>query len=81
MKNGEISTSIRIWKWPHVKEGGRYRMEEGHIVVTSIHEILLDEISEQMAKESGFLGVIDLMKTAKHGSGYIIYFIKFHYES
>ncbi len=26
---GVITCSVRIWKSPHVKVGGRYRMEEG----------------------------------------------------
>lgn len=39
IKNGEITTSIRIWQKPQVKAGGRYKMAEGNIVVTSIREI------------------------------------------
>ena len=81
IKRGEITTSIRIWKWPHVKAMGRYRLEEGHVVVTSIQEIDFDDISEAMARESGFLNRLDLLKTAKHGEGSIIYFIKFRYEA
>jgi hypothetical protein len=29
----EITCSVRIWKHPHVKVGGRYPMEEGEIEV------------------------------------------------
>ena len=81
IKLGQITTSIRIWKYPHVKEGGRYRLEQGHVIVTSIIEIQFDDISETMAKESGFNNLLDLMKTAKHGEGSHIYFIRFYYES
>lgn len=80
VRNGDITTSIRIWKKPHVKVGGTYRMEEGSIVVTSIREISFEDISEPLAKESGFNNVVDLIKTAKHGSGRIVYFIRFYYE-
>lgn len=80
IKNGEITTSIRIWKKPHVKVGGRYKMDEGHIVVTSIQEISFEDISEPLAKESGFASVADLIKVALHGSGRIVYFIRFVYE-
>ena len=80
IKLGEITTSIRIWKKPHVREGGSYKLESGHIVVTSIHEIGFDDISESMARDSGFNNVLDLMKTARHGTGNIIYFIRFRYE-
>lgn len=55
-------------------------MAEGNIVVTSIREISFEDISEPLAKESGFANVADLMKTAVHGSGRVFYFIRFHYE-
>jgi hypothetical protein len=32
-----------------------------------------------LARESGFLGLIDLLKVAKHGKGENIYLIRFHY--
>ena len=33
----------------------------------------------RLARESGFLGVLDLLKVAKHGRGDKIYLIRFHY--
>jgi len=80
VKRGDITTSIRIWKSPHVKAGGRYRMAEGSIAVTSIREITWDDVSESMARDSGFRSLVDLLKTAKHGSGHKVYFIRFTYE-
>lgn len=80
VKCGEITTSIRIWKKPHVKVGGRYRVEEGSIVVTAIREISFEDISEPLAKASGFISIADLIKTARHGSGRIVYYIRFYYE-
>jgi len=79
--NGDITTSIRIWQSPHVKAGGRYRMGAGNIVVTSIREITWDDVSESMARDSGFRSLVDLLKTAKHGSGHKVYFIRFRYEA
>jgi hypothetical protein len=64
---------------PHVKVGNRYRMEEGEIEVASIDQIGLSEITPMLARESGFLGVVDLLKVAKHGPGESIYLIRFHY--
>lgn len=81
VKLGKITTSVRIWKYPHVKKGGRYRLEEGHVIVTSIIEIQFEDVSEAMAKESGFNNLLDLMKTAKHGEGTHFYFIRFYYEN
>ncbi len=64
---------------PHVRVGCRYRMEEGEIEVDSIEPIGFPEITPKLARESGFLGVIDLLKVAKHGKGENIYLVRFHY--
>ena len=79
VRRGEITCSVRIWTRPHVKVGNRYRMEEGEIEVDSIKPIGLPDITGQLARESGFLGVVDLLKVAKHGKGENIYLIRFHY--
>jgi hypothetical protein len=76
---GEITCSVRIWTRPHVREGARYRMEEGEIEVDSIQPIGFPDITPALARESGFLGVLDLLKVAKHGRGENIYLIRFHY--
>lgn len=54
-------------------------MEEGHIEVESIEPIGFPDITPQLARASGFLGVLDLLKVAKHGSGEKIYLVRFHY--
>jgi hypothetical protein len=79
VRNGEITCSVRIWASPRVKAGNRYRMEEGEIEVDSIEPIGLPDITPQLARESGFLGVVDLLKVAKHGKGDHIYLVRFHY--
>jgi hypothetical protein len=79
VRRGEITCSVRIWQRPHVKVGGRYRMEEGEIEVDSILEITLADITPALARESGFAGVVDLLKVAKHGPGETIYLVRFHY--
>ncbi len=79
VRRGEIICSVRIWTRPHVKIGGRYRMDEGEIVVDSIEMIGFPDITPELARTSGFLGVLDLLKTAKHGSGENIYLVRFHY--
>jgi len=77
---GEVSCSVRIWQRPHVKAGGRYRLGRGHIVVTSIRQITLSDITPALAKRSGFAGVVDLLKVAKHGPGENVYLVEFEYE-
>lgn len=36
IRRGEITRTVRIWQHCHVKVGGRYRMGDGHVVVTEI---------------------------------------------
>jgi hypothetical protein len=79
VRRGEITCSVRIWMSPRVKVGGRYAMDEGEIVVDSIEPIGMPDITPELARESGFLGVLDLLKTAKHGKGEKIYLVRFHY--
>ena len=79
VRRGEITTTVRIWMRLHVTVGGRYRMEEGEIEVDSIEMIGFPDITPELACESGFLGVLDLLRVAKHGRGENIYLIRFHY--
>jgi hypothetical protein len=78
--SGEITCSVRIWKRPHVQAGRRYRMGAGHIIVDRLHQIEFDDITPDLARRSGFDGVVDLLNVAKHGRGENVYLIEFHYE-
>jgi hypothetical protein len=54
-------------------------MDDGHVVVDSIEPIDIDDITDDLSRESGFDGVDDLLETAKHGRGDKVYLIRFHY--
>ena len=54
-------------------------MDEGHIVVDSIEPITVADITYDLARESGFDSVDDLLRIARHGSGNKVYLIRFHY--
>jgi len=54
-------------------------MEDGQIEIDSITPIGFPDITPALARESGFLGVLDLLKVAKHGKGENIYLVRFHY--
>src|SRR5437879_13819481 len=79
VRRGDITCSVRIWMRPHVKVGARYRMDEGEIEVDSIEPIGFPDITPELARESGFLGIVDLLKVAKHGPGENVYLVRFHY--
>ena len=79
VRRGEITCSVRFWMRPHVTVGNRYQMDEGEIEVDSIETIGFPDITPELARQSGFLGLIDLLKVAKHGKGENIYLVRFHY--
>jgi hypothetical protein len=54
-------------------------MEDGEIEVDSVSLIGLPDITPELARESGFLGVLDLLKVARHGKGEKIYLVRFHF--
>lgn len=78
---GEITETVRIWQRPHVKVGGRYAFPAGgHIEVTRIRQIEIADITAELARRSGFDGLVDLLKIAKHGPGENVYLIDFQYR-
>ncbi|HWW78133.1 MAG TPA: hypothetical protein VNY82_00965 [Steroidobacteraceae bacterium] len=54
-------------------------MDDGHIVVESIAPITVADVTYDLARESGFESVDDLLGTAKHGRGDKVYLIRFRY--
>ena len=80
IRRGEITSTVRIWRWLHVKVGGRYPLTPGHVEVTRIQHVDLGDITEEIARASGFEGLDDLMSVAKHGPGENVYLIDFIYD-
>jgi hypothetical protein len=62
-----------------VKVGEKHPVDDGHVVVDSIEETSLENITEDLARESGFRSVVDLLSVAKHGGEEHVYLIRFHY--
>ena len=77
---GEVTCSVRIWQRPHVKVAGRYPLGDGAIEVLSIREIGLADTTPELARRSGFQGVVDLLKVAKHGPGERVFLVEFEYQ-
>ncbi len=50
-------------------------------MVDRIYQIELDDITPALARKSGFAGVADLLKVAKHGRGENVYLVEFHFEA
>jgi hypothetical protein len=79
VRQGRIRCSIRIWTRPHVKVGGRYPMDGGHIVVHTIEPMTVAGVTYHLARESAYQSVYDLLRIARHGRGKKVYLIRFHY--
>jgi hypothetical protein len=79
IRRGRIRCTVRVWTRAHVKVGGRYPMEDGHVVVDSIAPIEIDDITYDLARESGFGSVDELLQVARHGRGENVFLIRFHY--
>ncbi len=48
-------------------------MDDGHVVVDSIVAIEIGDITYDLARESGFASVDDLLQIARHGRGDNVY--------
>lgn len=78
---GEITESVRIWHSPRVTVGRRYALGPGAVEVIRIREIEITDITPDLARRSGFAGVVDLLKVAKHGSGQRVFLVDFEYHA
>ena len=80
VQSGEITCSVRIWKQPRVKVGGRYALPPGEIEVTGLRGIGRDEITPRLARRSGFDSVEELLAVAQHGGGEFVFVVDFVYH-
>jgi hypothetical protein len=55
-------------------------MGDGHVVVTAIRPMALQDVTGSLARECGFKGTVDLLKIAQHGPGRNVFLIDFRYE-
>jgi len=45
-----------------------------------VREIGFEDITPELARRSGFAGVVDLLKVARHGPGEHVYLVEFEYQ-
>jgi hypothetical protein len=63
---GDITLSIRLWKRPQVKEGGRYRIGLGMIEVDAIELVPFAAITEADVRRAGEADRETLRRRAAH---------------
>jgi hypothetical protein len=77
---GEITRTVRIWQSLRVKIGGRYPLNGGYVEVTRIQHVDRGDVTDEIARATGFADLADLMGVAQHGAGSNVYLIDFVYE-
>jgi hypothetical protein len=79
---GDITLSVRLWKRPQVKQGGRYRVGLGEIEIDSIELLPFAEITRQDIRRAGEPDRETLRRRAAHagpiGDDTLVYRIEFH---
>jgi hypothetical protein len=82
---GDITLSVRLWKRPQVKQGGRYPVGLGEIEVDSIELVPFSAITAKDVRRAGEPDLETLRRRAAH-AGPIeddtpVYRIEFHVVS
>jgi hypothetical protein len=79
---GDITVSVRLWKRPRVREGGRYRVGPGEIEVDVIELLPFAAVSGADVQRSGERDREALRERAAHAGpideGTLVYRIEFH---
>jgi hypothetical protein len=79
---GDITLSVRLWKRPRVKPGGRYRVGLGEIEVDAIELVPFTAISGNDVRRAGEPDRETLRRRAAHAGPIeedtLVYRIEFH---
>jgi hypothetical protein len=79
---GDITLSVRLWKRPRVKPGGRYRVGLGEIEVDAIELVPFAEITRADVRRAGEPNRETLRQRAAHAGPIdeetLVYRIEFH---
>lgn len=79
---GEITLSVRLWRRPLVKQGGRYRVGAGKIVVDAIELVPFAAITREDVRQAGEPDRETLRRRASHTGPIeedtLVYRIEFH---
>jgi hypothetical protein len=79
---GDITLSVRLWKRPQVKQGGRYRVGPGEIEVDAIELVPFAAITRQDVRRAGEPDRETLRQRAAHAGPIdddtLVYRIEFH---
>jgi hypothetical protein len=79
---GDITLTVRLWKRPQVKEGGRYRVGLGEIEIDSFELVPFAAITRRDVRRAGEPDRETLRRRAAHAGPIdedtLVYRIEFH---
>src|SRR5438445_12232305 len=79
---GDITLSVRLWKRPQVKQGGRYRVGPGEIEVDAIELVPFAAITSEDVRRAGEPDRETLRERAAHAGPIdedtLVYRVEFH---
>jgi hypothetical protein len=79
---GDITLSVRLWKLPRVKQGGRYRVGPGEIEVDAIELVPFAAVTAKDVRRAGESDRETLRQRAAHAGPIdedtLVYRIEFH---
>jgi hypothetical protein len=79
---GDVTLSIRLWKRPRVKQGGRYRVGPGEIQVDAIELLPFAAVTGEDVRRAGEPDRETLRRRAAHAGPIdddtLVYRIEFH---
>jgi hypothetical protein len=82
---GDITVSVRLWRQPRVKKGGRYPVGLGEIKVDAIERVPFSTITEEDIRRAGEPDRETLRQRAAHAGPIdehtLVYRIEFHVVS
>jgi hypothetical protein len=80
--SGDITLSVRLWKQPRVKQGGRYRVGPGEIQVDAVELVPFAAITAADVRRAGETDCETLRHRAAHAGPIqedtLVYRIEFH---
>ncbi len=82
---GDITLSVRLWKRPRVKPGGRYRVGPGEIEVDAVDLVPFAAVTDEDVRRAGEPDRETLRQRAAHAGPIdddtLVYLIEFHVPS
>jgi hypothetical protein len=79
LSDGTITLTVRAWKRPQAKPGGRYRTPVGVLEVDSVTRMVARDLTEGDARRAGFADRRELLRELGTNADSLVYRVEFHH--